>query len=160
MTMKHAKLFVILAAACAGHAAIGAEAAAPKAAPKAHAAPEQGQEVAYDDLTKYIGKRLIVHTKLNTTRSGTLLRHTASEIDLKLDTGAELSITHDTIKRVVVPVPAPDPLFKPSDPKNGDAKASDVKPAAAKPADAKPSDKTTTSKPADAKTSEDSAKKK
>jgi len=129
-----------------------AVAAAPPAQPaaKPRASSEQGQEVAYADIGKYIGKRIIVHTKLNTTRSGVLLRQSATEIDLKLDGGAELTVTADSIKHMVVPVAPPDPLLKPVD-KPAAAKASDVKPADGKPAG---------SKPTESKTGDDSAKKK
>lgn len=70
------------------------------------------QEVAYADLGKYVGKRVIVRSKLNTTRAGVLTRYTASEIDLKLDSGAELSMPADSIKSVGIPIGAPDPLFQ------------------------------------------------
>jgi len=157
--MKHAFLFVVLAGLCGSVFAAAPKQPVPTPTPKPVTKPqapsEQGQEVAYADLAKYIGKRVVVHTKFNTTRSGVLLRRSATEVDLKLDTGAELTVTADSIKRVIVPVGAPDPLFqKPAD--AAPAKASDVKPADSKPADGKPSG----GKPAGGKTGDDSAKKK
>jgi hypothetical protein len=86
--------------------------AAPAAAAKPHAASTVTlQEVPYVDLGKYIGKAVTVRTTLGTVRSGTLLKFTNTAIDLKLDSGAELTIPADTIQRAGVPVPPADPLF-------------------------------------------------
>jgi len=84
-----------------------------KSTPPAKSRPAEPpqQEVAYTDLGKYVGKRVNVQTKLKTTRSGTLLKASPFELDIKTDTGAELTIPADSIKRVTVPVPPPDPLF-------------------------------------------------
>jgi hypothetical protein len=173
--MKIANLFAGVALACTIPAlAAGAPPAAkPRASehatkPQAAVAEPAQQEVAYADLGKYIGKRIIVHTKFNTTRSGALLRQSASQIDLKLDSGADLSIPVESIKHLGVPIGAPDPLFqtKPAEAKASDAKASGAKPADAKPAtdtkhDAKPpATKPADAKPAESKTGDDSAKKK
>jgi hypothetical protein len=147
--MKHAYLFAALAALLGNVCTAATPAQQPAAKP--HASSDQGPEVAYADIGKYVGKRIVVHTKLNTTRTGVLLRQSATEIDIKLDGGAELSITAESIRRLVVPVAPPDPLVKPVESKPADAKASDVKPADNKPAG---------SKPADGKTGDDSAKKK
>ena len=127
MTMKNFAYLIVLACAslgCGGALAAGNPPADAKAAAaKPHAAEAQ-QEVAYADLGKYLGKRVIVHTKLNTTRDGVLTRHSNSEIDLKLPTGAELSIPADTIRRVTVPIAPPDPLFQtPASQKPGDGSA-------------------------------------
>jgi len=168
--MKPYTLFAGIALACticSGAQAAGtAPAAKPRVtepAPKPHAAAEPAQrEVAYADLGKEIGKRVIVHTKFNTTRSGVLVRHSASQIDLKLDSGAELSVPVESIKHVGVAIAPPDPLVpKAADGKAGEAKATDAKPAAAKspgkPADAKPAADKAGDKPA--KASDGSAKK-
>ena len=110
------------------------------------------QSVEYADLPKYLNKRIIVRSKLNTTRTGVLTRYSASEIDLKLDSGAELSMPATSIKSIAFPIGPADPLFPKVESKAPDAKASDVKPADAKPAEVKPLvAKPAENKPADAK---------
>jgi hypothetical protein len=106
-------------------------------AAKPHAAAEAQQEVAVEDLGKYIGKRVIVHTKLNTTRSGVLTRRSKTEADLKLDSGADLSIPLDSIQRVTVPSAPADPaLQKPTEAAKPEAaKSTPVKAAPQKPGD-------------------------
>jgi hypothetical protein len=79
-------------------------------AAKPHAAPAQ-REIAYADLGKEQGKRITVHTKLGTVRSGTLTKYSQTSIDVKLDNGAELTIPADGIRSLSVPVPPADPLF-------------------------------------------------
>ena len=74
------------------------------------AAPAQ-REITYDDLSNQLGKRITVHTKLGTVRSGTLVKVTKSLIDVKLDNGAELSIPADGIRSLSIPAGPPDPLF-------------------------------------------------
>jgi hypothetical protein len=147
--MKIAYLFtLVLVSTCA----LAAEPARPTPKPRVVAAAEPSQDVEYADLDKFIGKRVIVRSKLDTTRSGILVKHSASEIYLKLDGGAELSMQADSIKRVSVPIAAPDPLIKAGDPKPTDAKADDKKPVDTKPGDAKATDgKPAASKPADSK---------
>jgi len=114
------------------------------------------QAVEYADLGKYVNKRIIVRSKLNTTRAGVLTRFSASEIDLKLDSGADLSMPATSIKSIGIPIGPADPLFPKVESKAPDAKASDVKPADAKPADVKPLvAKPLDNKPADAKGSAD-----
>jgi hypothetical protein len=97
----------------AGSAATPATKAQPAAAPaKPHSAPAPAQrEIAYEDLSKELGKRITVHTKLNTVRSGTLTKVSKTSLDMKLDNGAELTIPADGIRSLSVPVPPPDPLF-------------------------------------------------
>ena len=73
------------------------------------AAPAQ-REITYDDLSNQLGKRVIVHTKLGTVRSGTLVKVSRSLIDVKLDNGAELSIPADGIRSLSIPVGPSDPL--------------------------------------------------
>jgi len=103
--MKSILFFCGIALACVAPGAALAAGNTPPVA-KPHAAEAQ-QEVALDDLGKYIGKRIVVHTKLNTTRIGVLTRHSNTEVDLKLDTGAELTVPVNSIKRVTVPVAPP-----------------------------------------------------
>ena len=112
--------FASLALACtlaanidAGSAASPATKTHPAAAPaKPHSAPVPAQrEIAYADLGKEIGKRITVHTKLSTVRSGTLTKVSQTSLDLRLDNGAELTIPADSIRSLSVPVPPPEPLF-------------------------------------------------
>jgi len=90
----------------AGHAPAPAAKSAPVAAPK-----PQMQEVPYDDLVKYLNKRIVVRTTLRTERSGILLKYSGTAIELKLDTGATLGLPRDTIRAIGVPVEAADALF-------------------------------------------------
>jgi len=92
----------------------GAEAAkpAPPKAAKAAAAevPAGSEKVSYDDLHKYIGDRIIVHTKFQTTRTGVLAKVTKSELTLNIDTPSgptQMTIPKDTVAdTVAVPAPA------------------------------------------------------
>ena len=100
-------------------AATPAQAAAKPQAPtaaqpgtKPHPAAAAAQrEITYDDLSNQLGKRVIVHTKLGTVRSGILTKVSKTSIDVKLDAGADLSIPADSIRSLSVPVGPPDPLF-------------------------------------------------
>ena len=86
--------------------------AAAKPTTKPHPAPTPAQrEITYDDLSAQLNKRITVHTKLGTVRSGILLKVSKTSIDLKLDSGAELAIPADGIRSLSVPVGPPDPLF-------------------------------------------------
>jgi hypothetical protein len=111
--MKIAILFTTILLTAGVHAAQpaapvtpGAAKAAPQAAPK-----PQFQEVPYDELGKYLNKRVVVRTTLRTERSGILTKYTGTAIDLKLDTGATLSMPRDTIKNAGVAIAPPDPLY-------------------------------------------------
>ena len=86
-------------------------AAQPATKPHPAAAAPAQREITYDDLSNQIGKRVIVHTKLGTVRSGTLTKVSKTSIDVKLDSGAELSIPADGIRSLSVPVGPPDPLI-------------------------------------------------
>jgi hypothetical protein len=122
--MKASPLFASIALACALAASFDiALAAQPAAKPHPAAAPAQPatkphpvaapaqREIAYADLSQQLGKRITVHTKLNTVRSGTLTKHSQTSIDVKLDNGAELTIPADGIRSLSVPVTPPDPLL-------------------------------------------------
>jgi len=85
-------------------------AAPPATKPHAPAAAPAQREITYDDLSNQLGKRITVHTKLGTVRSGTLTKVSKSLIDVKLDNGAELSIPADGIRSMSVPVSPPEPL--------------------------------------------------
>jgi hypothetical protein len=115
--MKMSPLIASIALACALSAAFEVALAAqpvPKAQPatKPHpaAAPAQ-REITYDDLSNELNKRITVHTKLNTVRSGILTKVSKTSLDLKLDNGAELTIPADGIRSLSVPVAPLDPLF-------------------------------------------------
>ena len=86
-----------------------AKAPAAKAAPAKQEKREPEQEVTYDDLDKYMGQRVIVHSKLGTTRSGKLVKHTMSEIAIIQD-GSEyqFSFARDSIRSLGVPLPPPE----------------------------------------------------
>jgi sRNA-binding protein len=122
--MKASSLFAGIALACALAASLDvALAAQPAAKPHAAATPAQPatkphpaaapaqREITYADLSQQVGKRITVHTKLSTVRSGTLMKVSQTSIDLKLDNGAELTIPADGIRSLSVPVAPPDPLF-------------------------------------------------
>jgi len=110
--MKLSRLVAGIALACALPAGLDVCLAAQPAAKAraATAAPAQ-REISYDDLGTELGKRITVHTKLGTIRSGTLTKVSTSSIDVMLDNGAELSIPADGIRSLSVPVGPPDPLF-------------------------------------------------
>jgi hypothetical protein len=123
--MKTSPLFAGIALACALAASFDvALAAQPVAKPhpattptqpaaKPHTAPAAPaqREIAYEDLSKELGKRITVHTKLKTVRVGTLTKVSKTSLDMKLDNGAELTLPAESIRSLSVPVPPPDPLF-------------------------------------------------
>ena len=80
-------------------------------ATKLHPAAPAQRPITYDELSTQLNSRVTVHTKLGTVRSGVLLKVSKTSIDLKLDSGAELSIPADGIRSLSVPVGPPDPLF-------------------------------------------------
>lgn len=83
----------------------------PKAKPQTTRQPaEPQQKVEYADLGGYIGKHITVHTTLGTVRSGTLKKFSNTSIDLKTETGVDLTLPSDTIRSVSVALPPPDPL--------------------------------------------------
>jgi hypothetical protein len=84
-------------------------AAAKTAAPMA--TKTQLQEVTYEELAKHLNQRIVVRTTLHTERSGTLVKYSGTSIQLKLDSGAVLTMPHDTLRTIGVPVAPPDPLF-------------------------------------------------
>jgi len=102
----------ILVAVLVAAFAIGASAAEKKpAAPAAKpAVAEKGETVAYDDLHLHVGKKVIVHTKYKSTRSGTLVKASKMELTLSIDTPdgpSEMTIPKDTIADVFVVNPEP-----------------------------------------------------
>ena len=99
--------------AAAQHATVAPSSnpAAAKDAKRAEAPKQQLQEVAYEDLGRYVNQHIVVHTTLRTERSGTLVKYSQTSIDMKLDSGATLGLPRETIKNVGVPIAPPDPLF-------------------------------------------------
>ena len=93
-------------------------AAPPGTVPKAElkkssqpAAKEPERTITYDELGDYKGKRIIVHSKTGITRSGTLTKYSAMQIDIALDgNGLEFSYIRDAIKSIGIPItPEPAP---------------------------------------------------
>lgn len=86
-------------------------AAPPGTVPKAElkkssrpAAQEPERTITYDELADYKGKRIIVHSKTGITRSGTLTKYSAMQIDIALDgNGLEFSYIRDAIKSIGIP---------------------------------------------------------
>jgi len=101
----------ILLALATAHAAQPAKHADPAPPAKAAAPKQQLQEVPYEDLGKYLNKRIVVRTTLRTERRGMLTKYTGAAIELTLDSGAALTMPRDTIRTAAIPVPPPDPLF-------------------------------------------------
>jgi len=107
------KLFTV--ALMLGASAI-ANGASPPAAPAAKAkkadAEPAGEKVSYDDLHLFVGKRLIVHTTFNTTRTGVLSQVTNTQLTLSIDAAGgstELTMPKNTIVSVVLVPSAPAP---------------------------------------------------
>ena len=72
-------------------------------------APAAAEKIVYDDLHKYVGERISVHTKFHTTRTGVLAKVTKSELTLNIDTPTgptQMTIPKDTVADTVA-VPAP-----------------------------------------------------
>jgi len=103
MMRRAASALLLAAAALAAHAADAPTPA--KAAPSAKSAV-----LAYEDLQHHVGDHLAVRSRFGSTRSGTLLHWSPTEIRLRLDSGAELEMPHDTIRHAsLTPAPAPKP---------------------------------------------------
>jgi hypothetical protein len=66
---------------------------------------EVGETVSYEDLRLHVGQRVVVHTSLKTTRTGTLLKFSQIELTLSIETRdgtSELTIPKDTVASVTV----------------------------------------------------------
>jgi len=90
-------------------ASVIANGASPPAAPAAKAkkadAEPAGEKVSYDELHLFIGKRLIVHTTFNTTRTGVLTQVTNTQLTLSIDAAGgstELTMPKNTIVSVAL----------------------------------------------------------
>ena len=109
---------IVIAATLALCAMPNVYAAPPGTVPKAElkkssrpAAEEPQREITYEELPQFKGKRIIVHSKIGTTRSGILLKYSGTEIEIALDgNGAQFSFLHDAIKSIGIPItPEPAP---------------------------------------------------
>jgi hypothetical protein len=115
---SHPKLIVAaiafaLTSACAFANAAPAAAAAAAAKKSAEAAKPRGQVVEYKELEHQIGAQIVVETNLNTARRGTLVKYTNPTLTLQLGPEAgsiELSVPHDSIRRITLVEPAPAPV--------------------------------------------------
>jgi hypothetical protein len=115
MTMK----FVFALLAVASVTAFAAPAGTvPSAASKKSSLPAVKQEpettVSYDDLAKYKNQRVIIHTTINTMRTGILTKYSGTQIEVNVEpSGAQFTFLRNGIKSIGIPV-APEP--KPEDP--------------------------------------------
>jgi hypothetical protein len=107
--MKIVTLFASAILGCSLLASAGDVTAAPAAAKTRVAAEPAQREIAYADLETQVGKRITVHTRLGTVRSGLLTKFTRAEIDMKLDEGTELTIPANSIRSLSVPASSPVP---------------------------------------------------
>ncbi len=120
LTLKLFTIALVLGASVIGNAANAPAAAATKAK-KAEAEPA-GEKVSYEDLHLFIGKRLIVHTTFNTTRTGVLTQVSNTQLTLGIDAAGgstELTMPKNTIISVaLVPTAAAPQPGTPSAKKN------------------------------------------
>jgi hypothetical protein len=82
--------------------------AAPAAKAKKTDAEPAGEKVSYDDLHLFIGKRVVVHTTFNTTRTGVLTQVSNTQLTLGIDAAGgstELTMPKNTVVSVAL-VPA------------------------------------------------------
>ena len=93
-----------------------ANAANPPAAPAAKAkkteAEPAGEKVSYDDLHLFIGKRVVVHTTFNTTRTGVLTQVSNTQLTLGIDAAGgptELTMPKNTVVSVALATAASAP---------------------------------------------------
>jgi hypothetical protein len=103
MTLKLFSVALVLGAT------VIANAANPPAAPAAKAkkadAELVGETVSYDDLHLFIGKRVIVHTTFNTTRTGVLTQVSNTQLTLGIDAAGgstELTMPKNTVVSVAL----------------------------------------------------------
>jgi len=103
---KTLKLFTVALMLGASVIANGANPpATPAAKAKKTDAEPAGEKVSYDELHLFIGKRLIVHTTFNTTRTGVLTQVTNTQLTLSIDAAGgstELTMPKNTIVSVAL----------------------------------------------------------
>jgi hypothetical protein len=130
MIQQRHPILIALAAAALLFGGSGAFAAKPKPAKSAEAAKPAGHPVEYQELEGKLGAVVIVETNLNTARRGTLVKWTNPTLVLQLGPEAgsiELSVPHDSIRRITLldppPAPAtPNPAPTPTTQGSGSAK--------------------------------------
>ena len=118
MLTQRKMILKLFTAALVLGATVIANAANPPVAPAAKAkkaeAEPVGEKVSYDDLHLFIGKRVIVHTTFNTTRTGVLTQVSNTQLTLGIDAAGgstELTMPKNTVVSVALApaVAAPQP---------------------------------------------------
>jgi hypothetical protein len=107
------RLALALIVALAAGAAFAAD-APPVAKPAPAAKPATADVIEYADLEHQVGARVIVRSRLGTTRTGTLAHWSPTAIRLRMDNGAELEMPVNTIRQVRL---APAPKSGPTPPR-------------------------------------------
>jgi hypothetical protein len=73
------------------------------------AAQEPERSVPYEELGNFKGQRVIIHSVTGSTRSGTLTKYSATQIDISLDgSGLQFTFLRNGIKSIGIPI-APEP---------------------------------------------------
>jgi hypothetical protein len=127
MIQQRHPLLIALAAAALMLGGSGAYAAKPKPNKPTEAAKPVGQPIEYQDLEGKVGAVIVVETNLNTARRGTLVKWTNPTLVLRLGPEAgsiELSVPHESIRRITLldPPPAATPAPTPTTQGSGSAK--------------------------------------
>ena len=112
------KKSILFASAALAFGALIAHAAPQGAVPKAEqkksarpAAQEPERDIPYEEVAKFKGQRIIVHSTIGTTRSGTLTKYSGTQIDIALDgSGLQFTFLRDAIKSIGIPI-TPDPAL-------------------------------------------------
>ena len=75
------------------------------------AAQEPERDIPYEEVGKFKGQRIIVHSTIGTTRSGILTKYSGTQIDIALDgNGLQFTFLRDGIKSIGIPItPEPAP---------------------------------------------------
>jgi hypothetical protein len=110
------KNVLLATAALAFGAFLNAHAAPQGTVPKAEqkkssrpAAQEPERDIPYEEVAKFKGQRIIVHSTIGTTRSGTLTKYSGTQIDIALDgNGLQFTFLREAIKSIGIPI-TPDP---------------------------------------------------
>ena len=105
---------LMIGAALALCTMVNVYAAPPGTVPKAElkkssrpAAQEAERTIPYEELGAFKGKRVIIHSVTGTTRSGTLTKYSATQIDISLDGSAlEFTFLRNGIKSIGIPIAA------------------------------------------------------
>lgn len=100
--------------AFASTASVAAPAAGGKSDKAATGNASSLREIEYTALEDKVGKKLVISTTNDTTRSGELTRYTKVTLTLQMgpENGSiELSVPRDTIRKILIEIPPADPLF-------------------------------------------------